>query len=243
VLWIGHATVLLELDGMRLLTDPVLLRRAGPLHNTSPVSPASLGHLDAVLISHVHRDHLDLPSLRGLEPTRVLVPTGAGSHLDDRHEVVELSSGGSTAIGPLTVSAVPALHHAARNPFGRATQALGYVVSGSRTAYFVGDSALHPEMAALAAHSLDVALLPVGGWGLTLGRGHMDARSAARALRLLRPRSAVPVHWGTLRLPFGPRLRPDRYRLPGQEFAHAARDLAPEVDVHLLAPSGGVTIG
>jgi L-ascorbate metabolism protein UlaG (beta-lactamase superfamily) len=243
VRWIGHATALLELDGARLLTDPLLRPRAGPLRNTAPVEPASLGPLDAVLVSHVHRDHLDLPSLRRLAPTRVVVPTGAATYLDARHDVVQLSVGQSTTVGALTVRAVKAEHHASRNPLGRAVEAVGYVVRGSRSVYFAGDTALYPQMSELAADELDVALLPVGGWGPTLGPGHMDAATAARALRLLRPRAAVPVHWGTLRAPLGPRLRPARYRLPGRDFVDAARELAPEVDARLLAPSDSFTWG
>jgi L-ascorbate metabolism protein UlaG (beta-lactamase superfamily) len=242
LVWLGHATVLLEIDGARLLTDPVLLPRVGPLRNTAPVPAESLGALDGVLISHVHRDHLDLPSLRALAPTRVVVPTGAAGYLDGRHDVVELSAGASTTIGPLTVRAVRAEHHATRNPLGRVVEALGYVVRGSRSAYFAGDTALYPEMSDLADEALDVALLPVGGWGPTLGPNHMDAEAAARALRLLRPRCAVPVHWGTLRAPLGPRLRPDRYSLPGKAFVDAASRLAPEVDARLLDPSGSLDL-
>jgi L-ascorbate metabolism protein UlaG (beta-lactamase superfamily) len=99
-----------------------------------------------------------------------------------------------------------------------------------------------PERAEHAAVGLDLALLPVGGWGPTLGPGHMDPEAAAHALTLLRPRAAVPVHWGSLRVPVAWRLRPDRYALPGQRFAQAAQRLAPEVRVHVLATSEGLTL-
>jgi L-ascorbate metabolism protein UlaG (beta-lactamase superfamily) len=102
-------------------------------------------------------------------------------------------------------------------------------VSGSTTAYFAGDTDLFDEMAEIGP--VDVAVLPVSGWGSKLPAGHLDPRGAAQALRLLRPRIAVPVHWGTYRTPFAP--RPDD--APAVEFARAAAELVPEVDVRVLA--------
>lgn len=242
VTWLGHATVLLELDGVRVLTDPVLRRRVGPLHNTTPVDLAQVADVDVVLVSHVHRDHLDLPSLRALRPTRVVVPVGAATLLDRRHDVEELAVGHTTAVGPLSVTAVPALHHTTRNPYGRPLPAVGHVVHGSRSAYAAGDTAVFPEMTELTDGRLDLALLPVGGWGPSLGPGHMDPEQAAQALTLLRPRVAIPVHWGSLRLPVAWRLRPDRYLLPGAEFAARAREVAPDVEVRVLAVPETVTL-
>ena len=95
--------------------------------------------------------------------------------------------------------------------------------------YFAGDTDLFDGMAELGP--LDVAVLPVSGWGSKVPAGHLDPRRAAEALRLLRPRIAVPVHWGTFRTPFAP--RPDDR--PAVEFARAAAELAPEVDVRVLA--------
>jgi len=95
--------------------------------------------------------------------------------------------------------------------------------------YFAGDTDLFDGMAELGP--IDVALLPVSGWGPRLPAGHLDPRGAAEALRLLRPRIAVPIHWGTFRAPFG--ARPDDR--PAREFAQAAAELAPEVEVRVLA--------
>ena len=150
-----------------------------------------------MLISHVHRDHLDLPSLRRLPPTRVVVPPGAAALLDGRHQVEELTAGQCTTVGPVTVTAVRAVHEASRRPGGPPVEAVGHLVQGSRSAYVAGDTALFPEMAEHAALSLDLALVPVGGWGPTLGPGHLDPETAALALTLLQPRTAVPVHWGS----------------------------------------------
>jgi L-ascorbate metabolism protein UlaG (beta-lactamase superfamily) len=114
--------------------------------------------------------------------------------------------------------------------------ALGFVLAGSRRAYFAGDTDLFPEMAELAADELDLALLPIGGWGPRLGAGHLDPRRAAEALRLIRPQVAVPIHWGVLH-PIGVgRLKLRYLTRPGEQFAAHAAELAPQVDVRLLEP-------
>jgi L-ascorbate metabolism protein UlaG (beta-lactamase superfamily) len=97
--------------------------------------------------------------------------------------------------------------------------------------YFAGDTDVHESMKDLGP--LDVALLPVWGWGPKLGEGHLNPRTAAEALVLLRPRIAVPIHWGTF-FPVG--LRGTRLADPPHEFARHAAEVAPDVDVRILAP-------
>ncbi|HEX6763054.1 MAG TPA: MBL fold metallo-hydrolase [Gaiellaceae bacterium] len=237
ITYVGHATVLVELDGVRLLTDPVLRRRVLHLRRRAPVPRGALRDLDAALISHAHWDHLDPRSLarlgRGL---RCVVPRGAGRLLR-RHRfrnVVELGVGESTVIAGVTVTATPAEHDAGRGPLGVRAPALGFVVSGSKRVYFAGDTDLFDGMAELAP--LDVALLPVTGWGPRLPPGHLDARRAAEALRLLEPRAAVPIHWGTYAPLTMRRATPALERAPAEEFARLAAEVAPEVEVHVLAP-------
>ena len=235
----GHSTTLIELDGVRLLTDPVLRDRVAHLRrHARPVDPAHYRRVDAVLISHLHLDHLDFPSLRRLgRDTPLVVPTGAGSALSRRgfRDVVELGAGDSLALGPLTIEATRAEHSGFRPPFGPTADCLGFVVRGSRRVYFAGDTDLFPEMAALAP-GLDVALLPVWGWGPNLGEGHMDPLRAAQALRLLRPRVAVPIHWGTFH-PIGTVARRARFLVdPPRAFARHAEALAPEVVVRIVPP-------
>ena len=121
------------------------------------------------------------------------------------------------------------MHESSRGPFSARTESLGYLVQGSTSVYFAGDTDLFDGMAELGP--MDVVVLPVSGWGSKLPAGHLDPRGAAQALRLLRPRIAVPVHWGTYRTPFAP--RPGD--APAVEFARAAAALAPEVDVRVLA--------
>jgi len=259
VTYVGHATVLLEMDGVRLLTDPVLRGRVGPLRrHGAPPAPGIAAGLDALLVSHLHRDHADLPSLRRVDrATPVLAPPGAGGFLARQGfaDVRELAPGESSQVGPVTVTAVEA-HHAVRprtalpvrfmHPTGpkgapEAPDAVGFVVEGGgRRVYFAGDTDLFEGMAGLGP--LDLALLPIWGWGPSLGPGHLDPERAARAAALLSPRAVVPIHWGTL-YPLGlARLRPEPLRAPPREFARWMEALAPQVEVRALAPGESTSL-
>jgi L-ascorbate metabolism protein UlaG (beta-lactamase superfamily) len=237
--WIGHSTVLVELDGVRLLTDPVLRPRVLHLRRTGPVNWEGLQALDALAVSHVHYDHLDLPSLRRLGRSMpLLVPRGALRMLR-RHgfeQVVELEEGEEWRVGALGIRATHAEHTGRRGLFGARAAALGYLISGSARVYFAGDTDIFEGMSSLAP-DLDVALLPVAGWGSRLPPGHLDPLRAAEALRLLRPRVAVPIHWGTYRR-LGLSRDPAALREPAESFARLAAELAPEVDVRVV-PVGG----
>jgi L-ascorbate metabolism protein UlaG (beta-lactamase superfamily) len=268
IAFLGHATVLIELDGVRLLTDPLLRGRVAHLRRQVP--PIDLGVFagrarpDAVLISHLHRDHLDLPSLAllGLD-TSLLVPAGAGELLrrEGFTDVTELSAGeatGMVGVDGLTVTAVEAHHDGRRHPGGMRAETLGYLVRGERTIYFAGDTELFDGMADLLpemsepvrgtagrtptrSSRIDVALVPVAGWGPKLGPGHMDPLDAARAIAMLAPRLAIPIHWGTL-LPFGGARR-HRALLhdPPRLFARHVARLAPSVEVRILEPGQETT--
>jgi L-ascorbate metabolism protein UlaG (beta-lactamase superfamily) len=239
IVFIGHSTVVIELDGIRLLTDPLLRRGVAHLRRqTEPADRALASSADAVLISHLHRDHLDIASLRLLgNGTPVLVPAGAAAWLRRRgfENVTELGVGDRADVGNLIVTAVDARHDGSRNPRGLRAETVGYVVRGPRTIYFAGDTEVFEQMSELSPE-LDVALLPVAGWGSRLGKGHMDPLDAARAVSLLTPRLAIPIHWGTL-LPVGVAWR-RRRRLedPPHLFARQVARLAPNVEVRILAP-------
>jgi L-ascorbate metabolism protein UlaG (beta-lactamase superfamily) len=241
VLYVGHSTVLIEVDGVRLLTDPLLRRRVGHLRRDSQVDLGSLQNLDAVLISHAHRDHLDIPSLRRLDRgTTAIVPRGLRRLVRGLgfNRVVEVDEGEALPMGPVEVRATHAEHDERRPPFSRVSgPALGYVISGSSRIYFAGDTALFQRMDGLVS-DLDLALVPIWGWGPTLGRGeHLDPASAAQALSLLRPRMAVPIHWGTYRpLQHGLRREPAFLREPAESFVREAAAAAPEVEVRVLKP-------
>ena len=237
--YVGHATVLLELDGTRLLTDPVLRRRVGPLIRHGAAPPAATGeNLDAVLVSHLHHDHADLGSLRRIgRDTRLLVPPGSRDFFRRRGfgAVTERAPGESATVGALTVTAVDADHDGGRRRFAPEPRAIGFHIAGSRRIYFAGDTDRFPGMADLDP-DLDLALLPIWGWGPNIGEGHLDPEGAARAAAALSPRLAVPIHWGTL-YPFGlRRLREGPLRRPPEKFAAAVRDLAPQVEARVLSP-------
>ena len=245
VTYVGHATVLLELDGVRLLTDPLLRNRAFYLHRRSqPVSPSSYQDIDLTLISHLHLDHLDIPSLRMLgADTRLVVPHGAANLLHKKgfNNVMEMQPGDGTKVGALSIKATHAEHHSLYPPFGPTTDCLGFLIEGSQSVYFPGDTDLFPGMADLP-DDLDVALLPIWGWGPNLGPGHMNPQRAAEALKLLHPRIAIPIHWGT----FYPRglgwLRPYLMVEPPQLFQQAASKLMPQVEIHILVPGSSLII-
>jgi L-ascorbate metabolism protein UlaG (beta-lactamase superfamily) len=247
VTYVGHATTVLELDGVRILTDPVLRPGVAQLRRLVPLSgPAveAVGRPDAILVSHLHADHFDPRSIRMFgSGVAVVVPAGGAVGLLRRRgftDVRGVGEGDEVRLGAVLVRAVHARHRGGRGLPWIAGPALGYVVAGSASAYFAGDTALFPEMSRLAGP--DVALLPVAGWGSRLPAGeHMGPRQAAEALRLLGPRFAVPVHWGTL----APLWRPGGYprrRSPALEFRDLAAELAPQVEVRVLEPGQALRV-
>jgi L-ascorbate metabolism protein UlaG (beta-lactamase superfamily) len=239
--FLGHATMLIEIGGARILTDPLVFERLLLLRRVaSRLDPALHRDLDAVLISHLHVDHLHIRSLLQIgRETRVVMPAGGERLLVDRGftRVEGLRPGDTIDVGGVRVTATFADHDGRRPPLGPVAQAMGFVLEQAATKiYFAGDTDLFPGMVDLAP-DLDVAMLPVWGWGPRLGHGHMNPRRAAEALRLLHPRYAVPIHWGTL-WPYGfGRVVPGRLTDPPREFARFARRYAPDVRV-LLTPPG-----
>lgn len=206
--FLGHSTVRVELGGRVVLTDPVLTARVGGLRRVVPApDPAAYAGVDVVLLSHLHGDHLHLPSLRMLgEDVRIVVPRGAGPWLRGKgfRAVDEIAPGETLTDGPLTIRATQAVHSGhrwgPRLTHGPQSPAIGHLLTADGiTVYNAGDTDLFDGMAELGP--VDVALLPVWGWGPNLGPGHLDPARAARAAKLLRAEAAVPVHWGTLALP------------------------------------------
>jgi L-ascorbate metabolism protein UlaG (beta-lactamase superfamily) len=237
VTWLGHATVVVDLDGERIVTDPVFRRRVVHLLRAKAADVPEAA--TAVLLSHLHYDHLDLPSLRAFaRELPVVLPRGGGGLLRGFSDVREIGPGESIELGRLRVDAVEAEHDGRRRPGGPKGPALGYVLRGSRSVYFAGDTDLFAGMADLAP--LDLALLPVAGWGPTLPPGHLDPERAASALALLRPALAIPIHWGTYRVA---RRRRDRASAPAEAFARAAAALAPDVEVRILPVGGSLPLG
>jgi L-ascorbate metabolism protein UlaG (beta-lactamase superfamily) len=235
--YIGHGTVLVELDGVRLLTDPLLRKRVGHLRRAVPLGTPPRD-LDAVLISHGHHDHLDPPSLGRLESSvTVVLPRGLTAVVPRRFgRVVEVVEGDELRFGNVTVRATHAEHDGGRAPSTEAS-ALGFAILGSTRIFFAGDTDLFPALEGLVP-DLDLALLPIWGWGPTLGRGkHLDPQRAVDAVRLLAPRIAVPIHWGTYHpIHIGLLHKPDYMWEPAEAFARAAAEAVPDVEVRLLQP-------
>jgi L-ascorbate metabolism protein UlaG (beta-lactamase superfamily) len=234
--WIGHATVLVEAGGARVVTDPLLRGRvAHLLRETAPA--ADLGRPDAVLLSHQHHDHLDVPSLRTLDAP-VLGPPGTARTLRRLGGAVdELRPGDERVVAGLVVRAVRAVHDGRRLPTSRrrTDDAIGFVVDdGERRAYFAGDTELFDGMRDLGP--VDAALVPIWGWGPRVGAGHMDPSQAAEAVALLAPAIAIPIHWGTY-LRLGLKRRHGHLLTePADAFRDRCAVTAPDVRVVQLAP-------
>jgi len=202
---VGHATVLIAVDRFRVLTDPILTSRV--VHLRRRVPPPELERVDVVLISHLHMDHLHLRSLRTVvEGVRVVAPRGSArlfrslpiAQLDEvvDGDVVTLRAESDVAPA-IEARIVEADHSNSRGPHSRrVAEPVGYIVStGDRAVYFAGDTDLFDAMRDFPP--IDIALLPIWGWGPTLGERHLDPRRAATATHWIDPRHVVPIHWGT----------------------------------------------
>jgi len=172
VAWLGHATVVIELDGVRVLTDPLLQKHAGPLRRRTPQpDPAQWRGVDAVLVSHLHHDHAQLRSLRQVAGRPLLSAAPNVEWMRRRHlaDAVALDNERWTRIARnVEVRQVRADHQHRPMP-RRPNAANGHVLRGpSGTVWVAGDTSLYPEMSAMAeiaGGGIDLALVPIGGWG------------------------------------------------------------------------------
>jgi L-ascorbate metabolism protein UlaG (beta-lactamase superfamily) len=243
VRWLGHATAQLELGGLRILTDPALTPRLAHLRRRAPLDPDTVERPDLVLISHVHQDHLHLPSLRRFgADVPLLVPRGAGAFLHRRgwRDLVETQAGDTHPLGRVTIETVPAVHPRGRGPHSSvAADPVGFVVHSSEgVVYFAGDTDLFDGMGSWAP--VDVALLPIWGWGPNVGEGHLDPTTAARAVERIRPRLVVPVHWGTFS-PVGLR-QPHWLETPARRFRAELSAAGLLGGLRVLPPGGSLAL-
>lgn len=247
VAWLGHASVLIQLDGVNLLTDPTFGRIGVgtiPRLAPAPLRPRELPRLDALLVTHSHYDHCDRPSLRvlrRLNPAALLVvPEGLGAWARRAvgGPVRELRWYDGLSLGAVTVTALPAQHWSIRTgPDRLQSHWVGYRVEGpSGSAMFAGDTGFGGHFADIARRfpTVDVACLPVGAYAPRwfMGRQHMGPQEAVEAARILGARLLVPVHWGTYKLTDEPLDEPPRLTLD------AAR--AAGLPVTVLRPGGYV---
>jgi L-ascorbate metabolism protein UlaG (beta-lactamase superfamily) len=217
--WIGHASTLVEIDGRRVLTDPIWSERCSPTtlvgpkrFHPPPIPVEQLPPIDAVVISHDHYDHLDMATVQGLAArgTRFAVPLGVGAHLEkwgvDPATIVELDWNESASIAGLTLTATPARHYSGRNPLhGNETLWSSWVVAGpAHRFFFSGDSGYFDAYKAIAVKHgpFDLALIKIGACDEMWQAIHMSPEEAVQAARDLGARLLLPVHWGTFNLAF-----------------------------------------
>lgn len=241
----GHATVVLDVGGRRIVTDPVLRGHVqGVIRTRQGLSADELGTVDAVLISHLHHDHLDLASLRRIgKRTPIVCAAGAETMLERRgfSDVTPLRRGERTTAAGVTVRAVEANHDAARALSRASADPVGFVIEAASNIYFAGDTDLFDDMERIG-RGIDVALVPIWGWGPTLGDGHLNPESAAVAVRMLAPRLVIPIHWGSFS-PVGSRLLWSRMlEQPVVRFLAAMAEQAPEIEVRVLRPGDSIDL-
>lgn len=218
--WIGHATGLLQLRGVNVLTDPMFSQRAspvqwlGPQRKTAlPIQLAQLPHIDLVVISHNHYDHLDLASVQALDrqaggPPLFLVPLGVKPWMlaQGIQRVEELDWWQQQQVAGLNVTFVPSQHWSARSLWDkRQTLWGGWVVQAPDFSfYFAGDTGYSQDFKDIGARfgGFDLSAIPVGAYQPTwfMGRQHVDPDQAVQIHQDVKSRLSVGVHWGTFEL-------------------------------------------
>jgi L-ascorbate metabolism protein UlaG (beta-lactamase superfamily) len=241
VTWLGHSTTVLEFGGSRLITDPLLRSRVAHLRRTvPPVGP--VGEVDGILVSHAHRDHLDIPSLRRLSGrARVVVPAGLGRLVrrSGHREILEVRPGDTVEVDAVRIVVTAALHDSGRGLRKRGPRPVGFLIGDEIRTFFVGDTDVHAALGELRG-KVGVALLPISGWGPRVPAGHLDPMRAALALQLLQPHTCIPIHWGTFR-PIYRRAPYESDATAAAQFAALAASLTPDVGVRILRPGGRLT--
>ncbi|GLY19841.1 hypothetical protein Kisp01_68550 [Kineosporia sp. NBRC 101677] len=248
ITWLGHSTVVLDIGGARLITDPLLRKHNWPLRRRGGrPAKASWSQPDLVLLSHLHHDHAELPSLRLLRDVPVLTAAENAVWLR-RKGLNGLDAEGKWYDLPGTDVRVRLVRadHGHRPMPHRPNSAGGHLVQKPGfTVYVAGDTSLYDEMSdlpQLAEAPIDVAIVPIGGWGPRLSGGHMDAEQAARACALIGARAAIPVHWGTLHAPVVGRFPRGWMDLGGPLFQQALSRHAPDCRAWVLAPGETVSV-
>lgn len=251
VTWWGHAFCTVDLDGATVVTDPLMVRRLFHVRRASPPPPSSAARADLVLISHLHHDHLHVPTLRRFDDTvPIVVPRGAVRAVRplERLVTIEVSPGDRLTVAGVDIEVLAARHDGRRDQRPGAAEAtpLGFrFARGGTSCWYPGDTG---PMDFRAAGPVDLALVPIGGWGPSLGDGHLDPVQAVEAVRQVGARWILPVHHGTywpvVLRSSGP-THDQWFGKPGSRFLEAAaaaglaeRVLAPAMGVRTPLPRG-----
>lgn len=248
--WLGHSTVLLEIDGSLVLTDPVFGPRAAPVSfmgpkrfHPTPVEPEQLPDIDVVIVSHDHYDHLDHWTISRIakKETRWVTSLGVGAHLErwgvPADRIVELDWWEETEVANLNIVATPSRHFSGRGPgSSSATFWSSWAVRGPKTSvWFSGDTGPWDDGFAQIGERLggfDLSMIEIGAWHPSWGSIHLGPENAMRVHELVQAKTFMPVHWGTFNLALHAWDQPIRHLL----------ELAEGAGVQLLSPMMGETV-
>jgi L-ascorbate metabolism protein UlaG (beta-lactamase superfamily) len=239
VTWLGHSTTLIEIDGRRVLTDPVWGDRASPSSFVGPtrwyeppIPLAEMPAVDAVIFSHDHYDHLDHATVRAIAEweTTFVAPLGVGAHLAywgvPEARIVELDWWDRTEVAGLGIVCVPARHASGRMPTDpNSTLWAGYAVIGPQhRAYFSGDTGMFPAMREIGERfgPFDVTLIDSGAYQASWPDWHLGPEQAIEAHQILRGRVMIPIHWGLFDLAYHSWTEPAERVLAAAEAAGQA---------------------
>ena len=216
VIWMGHSTILVEIDGRCILIDPVWSDRIGPLigrkrFQKPPIQIDSLPKLDAVLISHEHYDHLDIDTILALanRDTKYFVPLGIGEHLKDwgipSKRIIEMDWWDSNTLGgqDFTIIATPARHYSGRWFSSIPTLWTSWTILGPRhRVFFSGDTGMLPVFDEIGRNygPFDLTMIEIGAYHENLGDIHLGPVQAVDVHLSLRGKMLLPIHWGTFNL-------------------------------------------
>jgi len=247
ITWLGHASVVLDVDGARIVVDPLLGRHNGILRRRGPAPRRDQWQRpDAVLVSHLHHDHAELSSLRLLPAPILTAPANAAFLRKKGLSATGLGDEWYDVPGTPVQVRLTRADHGHRPMPHRPNAANGHLVrTPQHLIWLAGDTAFYDDMAAipdLAGGPIDLAVVPIGGWGPRLSGGHLGPVTASDACRTVGAAAAMPYHWGTLHFPGAAQAPRGWMDAPGEAFAEALPEHAPGCRSLVLTPGQSVDL-